>query len=376
MVVQKLIQSQIKTTKMKRLFFMMSLMVGLTIQTSAQSLPCDITSSGVELLSTGEAPIAHLFATGVGGMARFVLSNQGVGQSDGSPCSYAVGKVQVKVSFIPSTYVNYFFRYDGPTSYSTAKYNWTYNTTLSALIGINSVPISTGFVGAEVEDIPVKGVAAGSASLLLTMQIVQSASGDNPNNNEFTLPITVLAGSGGVLPVKLESIDGFADKCNAQLKWSTSNEINLRKFEVEVSKDGISFDRAGTLSASSANAGNYQFNTTQSSGKNYYRLKIIDKDGSVAYSKIIPISTSCSDKVVKIFPNPVKVDQLLNVNISGYDASVKGDLYSSTGQFVKTYVLKNGANNLSVENLAQGFYTLRVSENGAVTETFKLNVLQ
>ncbi|MCY7291836.1 MAG: T9SS type A sorting domain-containing protein, partial [Ferruginibacter sp.] len=245
-----------------------------------------------------------------------------------------------------------------------------------SLIGGNSAPISTGFAGAEIVDVPIAGVTAGSSILPVSMQIINSASGDNPDNNAFTLPVTVLAGSGGVLPVKLESIDGFSEKCNAQLKWSTSNEVNLSKFEVEVSKDGASFDRAGTLNPSSANAGNYQFNTTQSNGKNYYRLKIIDKDGSFTYSKVIPISTSCSDKVVKVFPNPVKVDQLLNVNISGYDASVKGDLYSSTGQFVKSYVLKNGANNLSVENMAQGFYTLRVSENGSVTETFKLNVLK
>ena len=57
---------------------------------------------------------------------------------------------------------------------------------------------------------------------------------DNTNNNAFDLPITVLGGSGGVLPVKLESIDGLSDKCNAQVKWSTSNETNLSKFEMVI----------------------------------------------------------------------------------------------------------------------------------------------
>jgi hypothetical protein len=362
---------------MKRLIFMMSLIVGLTTQISAQSLPCDITSSGVQLRSALGAPLSNLFATGAPGIVNFVLSNQGVGQSNGDPCAYAVGKVKVTVSFPTAAYVSYYFRYAGSSNtFSTPKYDWSFDPSNGKLSGVNTAPISTGFSGAEIVDIPVTGVAAGSSILPVSMQIVNSASGDNTNNNAFDLPITVLAGSGGVLPVKLESIDGLSDKCNAQVKWSTSNETNLSKFEIEVSKNGVDFDRAGTIKPSSANAGNYQFNTTQSSGKNYYRLKIIDQNGSFTYSKLIQISTSCSDKIVKVFPNPVKLDQLLNVNISGYDASVKGDLYSSTGQFVKSYVLKNGANNLPVDNLAQGFYSLRVSENGSVTETFKISVLK
>jgi len=362
---------------MKRLIFMMSLIVGLNTQLSAQALPCDITSQGVELRSSIGSPITNLFATGAPGIVHFVLSNLGAGQSNGEPCAYAIGKVRVTVSFPTAAFASYFFRYGGSSNtFSTPKYDWTFNPATGSLIGLNSAPISTGFAGAEIVDVPIAGVTAGSSILPVSMQIIQSASGDNADNNAFTLPITVLAGSGGVLPVTLESFEGFSEKCNAQLKWSTSNEVNLSKFEVEVSKDGTSFERAGTIKPSSANAGNYQFNTTQSSGKSYYRLKIIDRDGSFALSKVVLISTSCSDKVVKIFPNPVKIDQLLSVNISGYDASVKGDLYSSTGQFVKTYILMNGANNLSVENLAQGFYTLRVSENGSVAETFKLNVLK
>ena len=362
---------------MKRLIFMMSLVVGLSTQISAQSFPCDITSSGVELRSVTGTPLSHLFVTGTPGVVNFVLSNQGVGQTNGDACAYAIGKVKVTVSFPTAAFVSYYFRYGGSSNtFSTPKYDWTYDPSTGKLTGVNTAPISTGFSGAEIVDVPIAPVAAGNSILPVSMQIVQSASGDNTTNNAFELPISVLAGSGGVLPVKLESIDGLGEKCNAQVKWSTSNEINLSKFEIEVSKNAVDFDRAGTVKPSSSNAGNYQFNTTQSSGKNYYRLKIIDKDGSFTYSKVITISTSCSDKVVKVFPNPVKLDQLLNVNISGYDASVKGDLYSSTGQFVKTYVLKNGANNLSVENLAQGFYTLRVSENGSITETFKLNVLK
>ena len=352
----------------------MSLIVGLTSQSKAQ-FACDITSSGVELLNTvGAAPLSSLYAAGAPAYASFVLSNQGVGLSNGSPCEYGVGQVQVKVNFPGPTFVSYYFKYDGPATYNTPKYSWTYNNTLNALVGVNIVPISTGFAGAEVENIIVSGVAPGSSLLGVTMQIINSASGDNTNNNAFDLPITVLPAQ--ALPVILESFEGFGEKCDAQLKWTTSYELNLKQYQIEVSKDGNSFDKAGIVYPINSNGGKYQFNTTQSTGQNYYRLKIVDNDGTYAYSKIVSIVTKCSEKLVKVFPNPVKVDQLLSVKISGYGTSIKGDLYSSTGQFVKTYLLKNGANDLSVENLAQGFYTLRVSENGTITETVKINVLK
>ena len=360
---------------MKRLFLIAVFIVCAATSLTAQIFNCDISSSGIEFRNAaGTAIIGSMPADGTG-LLRISIVNVGTQNAPGNQCAYAPGQVEANVYFVPSTSLAHYYRYNGPASFSTSKYTWTWHSDISALVGVNTVPILAGFAGASTVDVPIAGVKVGFQPLLFEMQIIASASGDDIANNSFTAPINVIAATGGVLPVNLNSIDGLSDKCNAQVKWSTSNETNLSKFEMEVSKNGVDFDRAGTVKPSSSNAGNYQFNTTQSSGKSYYRLKIIDRDGSFTYSKVIQISTNCSDKIVQLFPNPVKVDQLLNVNISGYDASVKGNLYSSTGQFVKSYVLKNGANNLSVENLAQGFYTLRVSENGSVTETFKLNVL-
>ena len=362
---------------MKRLFLIAAFIVCGVSSLIAQT-NCDISSLGLELRNTaGSAIVANIPADGTGSILITIV-NMGTQNVAPNICSYGTGEVTAALYFLPISSPNYYCKYNGPASFVSGKYTFTWFPSANALVGTNNVPIPAGYSngGAELNIlVPISGVKVGSFPLNFELSVI-SASGDNTTNNSFVMPVTVSSASGSVLPVKLESIDGLGEKCNAQVKWSTSNEINLSKFEIEVSKNAVDFDRAGTIKPSSSNAGNYQFNTTQSSGKNYYRLKIIDKDGSFTYSKVITISTSCSDKVVKVFPNPVKLDQLLNVNISGYDASVKGDLYSSTGQFVKTYVLKNGANNLSVENLAQGFYTLRVSENGSITETFKLNVLK
>ena len=355
---------------MKRLFLIVAIIVCCTSSILAQTYPCDISSGGLELRNSAGNSVVQSLPLNSQGNIKLNISNVGV---DPTGCAYPAGTVDVVVEFYPPSSPNAVISYNGPATFTSGKFTFTWNAVSRLLYGTNNQAMGGGLGNVQNVLVPVIATKLGSG-IPYGMQLQTTYTSDDVTNNYKEVFVNVAPAV--VLPVKLESFEGFGDKCTAQLKWSTSNEVNLKKFEVEVSKDGIGFDRAGSINPSSANAGSYQFNTTQSSGKNYYRLKIIDKDESFTYSKVIPISTNCSDKVVKVFPNPVKADQLLNVNISGYDASVKGDLYSSTGQFVKTYVLKNGANNLSVENLAQGFYTLRVSENGTVTETFKLNVLQ
>jgi hypothetical protein len=355
---------------MKQLFLILAIIVCCTSSILAQTYPCDISSGGLELRNSLGNSVVQSLQLSTAGNIKLNISNVGV---DPTGCAYPAGTIDVVVEFYPPSSPNAVINYNGPATFTSGKFTFTWNAASRLLYGTNNQAMGGGLGNVQNVLVPVMATKLGSG-IPYGMQLQTTYTSDDVTNNYKEVFVNVVPAV--VLPVKLESIDGLSDKCNAQLKWSTSNETNLSKFEIEVSKNGVDFDRAGTIKPSSSNAGNYQFNTTQSSGKSYYRLKIIDRDGSFTYSKVVPISTSCSDKIVKVFPNPVKLDQLLNVNISGYDASVKGDLYSSTGQFVKSYVLKNGANNLSVENLAQGFYTLRVSENGSVTETFKLNVLQ
>jgi hypothetical protein len=363
---------------MKRLILMMSLVVGIITQLFAQStFPCDITSSGIELRNTLGNPIPSISTTG-GGIAKFTVRNEGGGDPvSGSPCEYAVGKVRVQVNFIPSTWASYYFKYDGgPLPFNSGKYIWTYNTAFDQLIGFNTVPIPSNFSGAEIVNVPIAGVAVGTTTLAGSMSILVGTSGDNTSNNSFNMPVTVVAGV--VVPITLTDFQGKSESCVTSIKWTTTNEINLKRYDIETSTDGATFTFAGSVKPSVTNTdGIYQFNWNQGNGKMYYRLKIIDNNGSYNYSKIIPVSAVCDEKkFVKLYPNPVIINQILKVIITGYDTSAKGDLYAANGQLIRSFVLKNGTNNLAIENLAQGFYTFKVSENGTITEAFKLSVLK
>jgi Secretion system C-terminal sorting domain len=357
--------------------------IGGNVLFAQSSLPCNITSTGLELWNeTKTALLAdNKVAVGADAYARLKIVNAGT--ASGS-CFYAPGKVRVEVPFVAAGLNLHYYKYDDALSFSSAKYDWVYDVTEDLLVGINNVNITAGLFSTEIVDIKIEGVKAtpiptsSISDLTMELSIVNNTTSDYTLDNTHYLRINV-GPSGGVLPVTLNEFDAKAENCVSVIKWKTSNETNLSKFEIETSSDGLVFLVAGTVKPSaSSSIGQYQFSWNQPTGKAYYRLKMIDNDGSVSYSKIIPITSDCNDKkkFVQLYPNPVNTTQLLKVNITGYDKAIRGDLYSATGQFIKSFILVNGGNNLSVENLSQGFYTLKVSENGTQTEVFKLNVLR
>ena len=98
----------------------------------------------------------------------------------------------------------------------------------------------------------------------------------------------------GALPVKLISFTG-SDINNQYilLKWSTSSEINSKYFELQKSEDGVSFTTFAQVNAAGNTnlIQNYSANDYHpENGYNFYRLKIIDLDGTLSYSNIIAVN--------------------------------------------------------------------------------------
>lgn len=106
-----------------------------------------------------------------------------------------------------------------------------------------------------------------------------------------------------VLPVTLVEFTANSNNGVVQLNWKTSSEQNLQQFEIEYGIDGNSFMRTGIVPAAN-NAGGSEYTFSHeppSSGRIFYRLKMIDFDGQFRYSGIIIINI---DKPNKNFVQP------------------------------------------------------------------------
>ncbi len=133
------------------------------------------------------------------------------------------------------------------------------------------------------------------------------------------------------LPLNLLSFNASINNESVLLKWSTSNEINVQGFEVEKSLNGVSFISLSQLNAKNTTGTNYYGFTDmpKDNGVMYYRLKMVDKDGSYSYSSVITINNQISLNKLTAYPNPVadnitishvkagKNDAIRVVNVNG-----------------------------------------------------------
>lgn len=185
------------------------------------------------------------------------------------------------------------------------------------------------------------------------------------------------------LPVKL--LEFTAQKQNnedAFLQWIADGENNVAKYEIEMARGNAdlqsgNFVKIGEVASLGNTSGSrtYSFIDTGADkfGPRYYRLKIIDKDGSFSYSLIR--SVVFNDPVLwKIYPNPSRglfslvyqVNSNEQINVRVIDA--KGSLVREFNRTGNGFPQKL---NIDLFGNANGVYLLQVNTTGK-KQMFKL----
>jgi alpha-tubulin suppressor-like RCC1 family protein len=171
------------------------------------------------------------------------------------------------------------------------------------------------------------------------------------------------------LPVKLVSFDGRAEQNTVQLSWTTTEEVNANHFEIERSGNAKTWSKIGVKEAAgeSASLVKYSFaDVSPLNGNNYYRLKMVDKDATFAYSNVISVKASGELSNIVLYPNPtsdilnLKTDEGNPVNLSDVSQVTITDV---TGKVVYK---SNGisARGINVKGLANGIYQVKITTKG------------
>ena len=184
--------------------------------------------------------------------------------------------------------------------------------------------------------------------------------------NTTTGPLwSFLTPSGAPLPVSLLDIKATPENKKVKLSWKTTTEINSKHFEVEHSSNGINFKGIATVLAAGNSTTLNQYTAYDElpvKGKNYYRLKMVDRDNKFEYSKIVSADFKNRMGKVEIFPNPVS-GNLVRINFNdpaGSSALVQ--VYDNSGRLRmnKNVSIQNNSIEL-VHKLPPGSYTLKIT---------------
>ncbi len=190
-------------------------------------------------------------------------------------------------------------------------------------------------------------------------------------NTQRNSPVQISCGA--TLPVTWLYVNGQWQHNTTVIKWATESESNTSRFEIEQSSNGITYSIIGTVAAAgnSSITHRYEFiHTSPVNGKNFYRIKQIDKDGRFTYSSTLLLQNKDSGTNVIIAPNPVRNKTTL------FFKETEGktlQLLTTTGHVVYTERITgtNNSHTINMSTLASGIYILRVqTENGI--QTYKI----
>ena len=170
-------------------------------------------------------------------------------------------------------------------------------------------------------------------------------------------------------PLPLELI-GFSvskkEKFN-QLNWTTWNEIDFDQFEIEKSFDGTIWYTLGSVAAQ----GNHTEQRTEytfkdelpGKRKSFYRLKMLDVDGSFQYSNVLVIYSASPEDLISLTPNPGNSFMKINAD---------GDLKINTIRILNSigepmFVTYLDQNTIDVQSYPCGIYFIEITAFGNKT---------
>jgi hypothetical protein len=170
------------------------------------------------------------------------------------------------------------------------------------------------------------------------LQASENPSGSSQGYTSADLQIN-LSVVGSSFPVEMTDFSAKAMSRNAvQLSWATTREENFDYFALERrSASGTSFQEVARIQGKGAGEG-ASYNHLDSTrllpaGHLYYRIRMVDLDGTATYSEIASVYLSEGFRQVLVFPNPA--DESLNIRM---ESPAAGDcevaLFTLKGEIV------------------------------------------
>lgn len=172
----------------------------------------------------------------------------------------------------------------------------------------------------------------------------------------------------GALPVRMLSFTGIMQDAHNKLQWKAACTNNV-DFIVERSNDGIHFDSIGIKEAIVADCNHpFDFTDVIPEAISYYRLKLVEDNGSISYSDIVVLErTKAGNLKLSVYPNPVTGNQLTLKLTSDKKQLLKLQLTELSGKIVWNGFINSSIGTslvpITLPKLAAGMYYLRFADH-------------
>lgn len=162
------------------------------------------------------------------------------------------------------------------------------------------------------------------------------------------------------LPITLVSFRAVSSGDQVHLNWTTANESNAAQIIVQKSKDARTFTDLASLAAKNTEKNEYTYTDRLDQGTSYYRLKLMDRDGSFSYSNVEAVKDGARVAMVQAYPNPAS--DRLRLTYAAMPQPATAKVYAVDGRQVLHLELpaNSTSSDVNLANLTDGSYLIVV----------------
>lgn len=183
----------------------------------------------------------------------------------------------------------------GSNSYFAGGYNTANYTSYAAGKTVNGLQIECNYT--NVRDSFVNRKKFGDSLAAVLVRFLGIHLNINTSNCAATMPVSMI------------NFEANTTECHNNLRWQTGSEQNNRGFSIERSQNGVVYKSIafteGIGNSTKTTFYNYR-DLNAGFGRNFYRLRQQNIDGTFTYSNTVSVNNNCNNERVIIYPNPVK----------------------------------------------------------------------
>lgn len=169
------------------------------------------------------------------------------------------------------------------------------------------------------------------------------------------------------LPVKLTAFTAKQVSAGIQLNWQTATEINSEYFALLRSTDGRNWQQISRQQAAGESSSTFHYSyidRNPASGRNFYRLKMVDRDGYTEFSDIVMAGTGPDRKGMSIYPVPA--GSFIYAEAGNLAKDQVFIITDTDGKEVKRGRLTRPLEQINIDDLKSGVYYFKTANNHAI----------
>ncbi|NIJ53366.1 choice-of-anchor A family protein [Dyadobacter arcticus] len=204
--------------------------------------------------------------------------------------------------------------------------------------------------------------------------LVHSGESSEIHNYPFIGDLTPYTPS--TLPVTLMSFQAVAGIDGVDLKWATQSEVDFSHFEIQHSNNARNWEKIGEeLAEGNGKTENKLYTFTHTSpepGAQYYRLKMVDLDGSFEFSRVQNAFVDGNARLV-VSPNPASSQFAITGLYNPEKQFVHVKIFNAAGKLLQAF--SRSADQLEFpvsKSWPKGMLVIQVGVGGGAEKSMKL----